>query len=104
MPPEWTVSLGEANEWLAGRLGISRERQDEFADRSHALANRVPVAPLPPSRPGSGTSSSGCAGASATARSPRDLYIGEATVKTYVSRLLDKFAAIESGALPVSHR
>ena len=39
MPAEWTVSLGEANELLADRFGISRERQDEFAVRSHTLAH-----------------------------------------------------------------
>jgi len=38
MPKEWTVSLGEANEQLRERFGISRERQDEFAARSHQLA------------------------------------------------------------------
>src|SRR5919112_225205 len=38
MPAEWTVSLGEANEQLADRFAISRERQDEFAARSHNLA------------------------------------------------------------------
>jgi acetyl-CoA acyltransferase len=38
MPAEWTVSLGEANEQLQERFGISRERQDEFALRSHRLA------------------------------------------------------------------
>ena len=38
MPPEWTVSLGEANEQLQERFTISRERQDEFAVRSHRLA------------------------------------------------------------------
>ena len=38
MPKAWTVSLGEANEALAERLGIGRERQDEFAARSHVLA------------------------------------------------------------------
>ena len=38
MPPEWTVSLGEANEQLQERFAISRERQDEFAVRSHRLA------------------------------------------------------------------
>ena len=38
MPKEWVVSLGEANEQLGGRYGISRERQDEFALRSHTLA------------------------------------------------------------------
>ncbi|MDQ1051218.1 thiolase family protein [Streptomyces sp. V4I2] len=39
MPKEWTVSLGEANEQLQERFGISRERQDEFAARSHQLAH-----------------------------------------------------------------
>ncbi|MDX3086668.1 MULTISPECIES: thiolase family protein [Streptomyces] len=38
MPKEWTVSLGEANEQLQERFGISRQRQDEFAVRSHKLA------------------------------------------------------------------
>lgn len=38
MPQEWTVSLGEANEQLQEKFGISRERQDEFALRSHRLA------------------------------------------------------------------
>ncbi|MEU3554694.1 thiolase family protein [Streptomyces fragilis] len=39
MPKEWTISLGEANEQLADRFSISRERQDEFAARSHLLAD-----------------------------------------------------------------
>jgi acetyl-CoA acyltransferase len=39
MPAEWTMSLGEANEQLGERFGISRERQDEFAARSHNLAD-----------------------------------------------------------------
>lgn len=38
MPAQWTASLGECNEQLAERFSISRERQDEFAVRSHALA------------------------------------------------------------------
>jgi acetyl-CoA acyltransferase len=38
MPKEWTVSLGEANEQLQEEFGISRERQDAFAARSHLLA------------------------------------------------------------------
>ncbi|MTE17439.1 thiolase family protein [Nocardia aurantiaca] len=38
MPAEWTVSLGECNEQLRERFSISRERQDEFAARSHRLA------------------------------------------------------------------
>jgi acetyl-CoA acyltransferase len=38
MPREWTVSLGEANEQLQEEFGISRERQDAFALRSHQLA------------------------------------------------------------------
>jgi acetyl-CoA acyltransferase len=41
MPEEWTVPLGEANEQLRERFGISRERQDEFAARSHQLAHRA---------------------------------------------------------------
>jgi acetyl-CoA acetyltransferase family protein len=39
MPKEWTVSLGEANEQLADRFAIPRTRQDEFAVRSHQLAD-----------------------------------------------------------------
>ncbi|GGO72232.1 thiolase family protein [Nonomuraea cavernae] len=39
MPEEWTVSLGEANEQLQETYSISRERQDAFAARSHALAD-----------------------------------------------------------------
>src|SRR3954465_10515954 len=39
MPAEWTVSLGEANEQLQERFGISRERQDEFAARATVLAD-----------------------------------------------------------------
>ncbi|MGF1339742.1 thiolase family protein [Streptomyces flavovirens] len=38
MPKEWTVSLGECNELLQEKSGISRERQDAFAARSHRLA------------------------------------------------------------------
>ncbi|WP_369199266.1 acetyl-CoA C-acyltransferase [Streptomyces sp. PU-14G] len=38
MPKEWTVSLGECNELLQEKFGISRERQDAFAARSHRLA------------------------------------------------------------------
>ncbi|MEV4247438.1 thiolase family protein [Streptosporangium canum] len=38
MPSEWTVSLGECNEQLRERFSIPRERQDEFAARSHRLA------------------------------------------------------------------
>jgi acetyl-CoA acetyltransferase family protein len=41
MPQEWTVSLGEANELLADKFGISRERQDEFAALSHNLADEA---------------------------------------------------------------
>ncbi|MFE0923234.1 thiolase family protein [Streptomyces nigra] len=41
MPKEWTVSLGEANEQLADRFSISRERQDAFAVRSHTLADQA---------------------------------------------------------------
>jgi acetyl-CoA acyltransferase len=39
MSVDWTVSLGEANELLADRLGISRERQDEFSAGSHMRAH-----------------------------------------------------------------
>ncbi len=39
MPAAWTVSLGEANEALADRFSISRDRQDAFAVRSHDLAD-----------------------------------------------------------------
>lgn len=38
MPKEWAVVLGEANEQLRERFDISRERQDEFAVRSHERA------------------------------------------------------------------
>lgn len=41
MPEEWTATLGECNEQLAERFGISRERQDEFAARSHRLADQA---------------------------------------------------------------
>jgi acetyl-CoA acetyltransferase family protein len=41
MRPEWTVSLGEANEQLQEKFGVSRERQDEFAVRSHRLAHKA---------------------------------------------------------------
>jgi len=41
MPPEWTVSLGEANEQLQEKHDVSRERQDAFAARSHNLADRA---------------------------------------------------------------
>ncbi len=41
MPKEWTVSLGEANEQLQEKFGIPRERQDEFAARSHQLAHQA---------------------------------------------------------------
>jgi len=38
MPKEWTASLGECNEQLVDQFSIGRERQDEFAARSHRLA------------------------------------------------------------------
>lgn len=41
MKPEWTASLGECNEQLAERFGISRVRQDEFASRSHRLSDQA---------------------------------------------------------------
>jgi acetyl-CoA acetyltransferase family protein len=39
MPGEWTISLGESAEKLADIYEISREAQDEFALRSHTLAD-----------------------------------------------------------------
>jgi acetyl-CoA acetyltransferase family protein len=41
MPKEWVVSLGEANEMLGERFGVSRERQDEFAATSHRRADEA---------------------------------------------------------------
>jgi acetyl-CoA acetyltransferase family protein len=38
MPQEWTISLGESTEKLAGIYGITREDQDRFALRSHQRA------------------------------------------------------------------
>jgi acetyl-CoA acetyltransferase family protein len=38
MPDEWTISLGESTEKVAGMYGLTREAQDEFALRSHRLA------------------------------------------------------------------
>jgi len=39
MPKEWTVSLGEATEQLREKYAVTREAQDEFAARSHRLAD-----------------------------------------------------------------
>ena len=41
MPEQWTISLGESTEKLAGIYSISREAQDEFAVRSHRNAHRA---------------------------------------------------------------
>jgi acetyl-CoA acetyltransferase family protein len=41
MPEEWTISLGESTEKVAGIYGITREAQDEFAVRSHHLAAKA---------------------------------------------------------------
>lgn len=41
MPEQWTVALGEANEQLVEEFGISRDRQDAFAARSHRLAHEA---------------------------------------------------------------
>lgn len=41
MAPKWTVSLGESNEQLQEIHGVSRERQDAFAARSHLLAHEA---------------------------------------------------------------
>jgi acetyl-CoA acetyltransferase family protein len=38
MPDQWTISLGQSAEKLAGLYDISREAQDEFALRSHQRA------------------------------------------------------------------
>src|SRR2546423_6814293 len=38
MPDQWTISLGQSAEKLAGMYGITREAQDEFALRSHQRA------------------------------------------------------------------
>jgi acetyl-CoA acetyltransferase family protein len=38
MPDQWTISLGESTEKLAGIHGVSRDAQDAFAVRSHRLA------------------------------------------------------------------
>ncbi|MEV0271705.1 thiolase family protein [Hamadaea sp. NPDC050747] len=39
MPPQWTVSLGESTELLAGKFQIGRAEQDAFALRSHQAAD-----------------------------------------------------------------
>jgi acetyl-CoA acetyltransferase family protein len=62
MRAEWTVSLGEATERLRERYGITRERQDEYALRSHTLAHAAweagryddLVTPYADTAPGSG--------------------------------------------------
>lgn len=41
MDKRWTVSLGETAEILADMFNISRDKQDEFAARSHTLANQA---------------------------------------------------------------
>jgi acetyl-CoA acyltransferase len=41
MPEQWTISLGESAEKLADIYGIPREAQDEFALRSHTLAEEA---------------------------------------------------------------
>src|SRR3954462_2240041 len=38
MPSQWTISLGESAEKLAGMYELSREAQDQFAVRSHQRA------------------------------------------------------------------
>jgi acetyl-CoA acetyltransferase family protein len=38
MPDQWTISLGESAEKLAGIYNVSRQAQDQFALRSHQLA------------------------------------------------------------------
>jgi acetyl-CoA acetyltransferase family protein len=41
MPDQWTISLGESTEKLAGLHGVGREAQDAFALRSHQLADKA---------------------------------------------------------------
>jgi acetyl-CoA acetyltransferase family protein len=41
MPKQWTITLGESAEKLAGMHSISREAQDAFALRSHTLAAKA---------------------------------------------------------------
>jgi acetyl-CoA acetyltransferase family protein len=41
MPDQWTISLGESTEKLAGIHHVGREAQDEFALRSHRLAAKA---------------------------------------------------------------
>lgn len=41
MDKRWTVSLGETAEILADMFSISRDQQDEFAERSHRLADHA---------------------------------------------------------------
>jgi acetyl-CoA acetyltransferase family protein len=41
MPDQWTISLGESTEKLAGIHKVGREAQDEFALRSHQLAAKA---------------------------------------------------------------
>ncbi|MFT4233416.1 MAG: thiolase family protein [Microbacterium sp.] len=41
LPAAWTVSNGQAAEAIAAEWGISREEQDAFAVRSHALAAKA---------------------------------------------------------------
>ena len=38
MPDQWTISLGESTEKLAGIYKVGREAQDAFALRSHQRA------------------------------------------------------------------
>ena len=38
MPEQWTISLGQSAEKLAGLYGVTRDAQDEFALRSHQRA------------------------------------------------------------------
>jgi acetyl-CoA acetyltransferase family protein len=41
MPEQWTISLGESAEKLAGLYSVTRDAQDEFALRSHQNAARA---------------------------------------------------------------
>jgi acetyl-CoA acetyltransferase family protein len=41
MPEEWTISLGQSAEKLAGIYDVSRDAQDQFALRSHQLSAKA---------------------------------------------------------------
>jgi len=89
---------------------VTRALVDDFLARRSSRPRSAPPAVTPRERDVLG----GVCGGLSNREIARDLYIGEATVKTYVSRLLDKFAAasrvglviaaIESGVLHAPNR